>query len=41
MENRYVVMALLQVVIGNVGPNVVNVVQTNVAREPLKNFRQL
>ena len=34
-------MALLQIVVGDVRPNVVYVMQADVARKPLENFRQL
>ncbi len=41
LKRRNLVVAALQVVVGDIGANVVDMVQTYVTRKPLKNFRQL
>src|SRR2546423_606046 len=40
LKERFRLVALLQVVIGNARAQMVNVMKANVAREPLEHFRQ-
>jgi hypothetical protein len=39
LKDRHLIVALLQVVVGNAWPHVVHVVQADIAGEPLQDFR--